>query len=236
MDQPQAMLFDFSGTLMRIGPAERWVRAVIGAAGITPDDAEVDSLVTALTESGAYYGGYPAAIPTALREVWDTRDLDEPHHRAAYTGLIREAGWPWPELVDALYERQNSAEAWFPYPDAVETLRGAKERGLATALISNISFDVRPHLARAGLLDHLDAVVLSYEVGLIKPDPRIFALACEKLAADPARAVMVGDHPADSGGAVLGVQTRFVTASPVEQRPDALISILRDVTGSQRGG
>src|SRR5512139_3792660 len=136
--QPEAMLFDFSGTLMRVEPAERWVRAVADAAGVAVADAELRAVAAALTAAGAYYGGHPEGIPAHLREIWDIRDLDEPHHRAAYTGLIREAGWPWPELVDALYERQNSAEAWQPYPDAVETLRAARERGLATALISNI--------------------------------------------------------------------------------------------------
>jgi HAD superfamily hydrolase (TIGR01509 family) len=224
------MLFDFSGTLMRIEPAEHWVRAVTDAAGIAVEDAQVRSLAAALTTVGAYYGGYPDSIPAHLQELWETRDLDEPHHRATYTGLIRESGWPWPGLVDALYERQNSPEGWLPYPDAVETLTEAKDRGIATALISNISFDIRPHLDAAGLLDHLDAVVLSYEVGLIKPDPRIFALACEKLSVDPARAVMVGDHAADGGGSALGVRTFFVDLVPVEERPDALISVLREVT------
>ena len=232
MDQPQAMLFDFSGTLMRIEPADRWVRGVAQEAGLDLDDAEVARWAAALTTSGAYYGGYPASVPEDLRALWETRDLDEPHHRATYTALIRAAGWPWPELVEGMYERQNSPAAWLPYPDAVETVRGAKERGIATALISNISFDVRPHLANAGLLEHLDAVVLSYEVGLIKPDPRIFALACEKLAVDPDRAVMVGDHAADGGGGVLGVRTYFVDLVPVDERPDSLIKVLREVTGS----
>ena len=232
MDQPQAMLFDFSGTLMRVEAADSWVRATTGAAGVTVPDAELRELATALTTSGAYYGGFPAAIPADLQEIWGTRDLDEPHHHAAYTGLIRAAGWPWPELVDALYARQNSVEAWHPYPDALETLQCAREQGMATALISNISFDIRPHLAAAGLLDHFDAVVLSYEVGLIKPDPRIFALACEKLGVDPARAVMVGDHPADGGGAALGVRTFFVDPAPIDARPGALISVLREVTGA----
>src|SRR5690348_1682241 len=119
MDQPQAMLFDFSGTLMRVEAADSWVRATTGAAGIDLPETELGELAAALTTSGAYYGGFPAAIPADLRDTWETRDLDEPHHRAAYTGLIRAAGWPWPDLVDALYERQNSAEAWQPYPDAV---------------------------------------------------------------------------------------------------------------------
>jgi HAD superfamily hydrolase (TIGR01509 family) len=226
------MLFDFSGTLMRIEPAERWVRAVTDAAGLDLDDAAVAHRAERLIDAGAWYGAYPTRVPEHLAETYASRDLDEPHHRACYTGLIRESGWPWEDLVDPLYERSNAAAAWLPYPDALETLREAKDRGLATAVISNISFDIRPHLEHAGLLELLDAVVLSYEVGLIKPDPAIFQLACDKLEVDPASAVMVGDHAADGGGSVLGVRTYFVGLVPVEERPDALISVLREVTAS----
>ncbi|MFD0636825.1 HAD family hydrolase [Catenulispora yoronensis] len=217
---------------MRIEPAERWVRAVTDAAGLDLTDADVAHQAGRLIEAGAWYGAYPTRIPEHLAAIYETRDLDEPHHRACYTGLIRESGWPWEELVEPLYERSNSAEAWLPYPDAVETLREAKDRGLATAVISNISFDIRPHLKHAGLLDLLDAVVLSFEVGLIKPDPAIFQLACDELGVDPASAVMVGDHAADGGGSALGIRTWFVDLVAVEERPDALISVLREVTAS----
>src|ERR1041384_3286449 len=111
MDQPQAMLFDFSGTLMRIEPAQRWVRAVAEEAGLALSDAVVEERAQALIDAGAWYGAYPTRIPENLAEIYESRDLDEPHHRACYTGLIRESGWPWPELVEPLYERSNAAEA-----------------------------------------------------------------------------------------------------------------------------
>lgn len=226
------MLFDFSGTLMRIEPAQRWVRAVAEQAGLALSDDDVELRAQALIDAGAWYGAYPTSIPEHLTDTYASRDLDEPHHRTCYTGLIRESGWPWPELVEPLYERSNAAEAWLPYPDALETLREAKDRGLATAVISNISFDIRPHLKHSGLLELLDAVVLSYEVGLIKPDPAIFQLACDELGVAPASAVMIGDHEADGGGTALGITTYFVDLVPVEERPDALISVLREVTAS----
>ena len=40
---------------------------------------------------------------------------------------------------------------------------------------------------------------------------------------------MVGDHPADGGGEPIGVRTFFVDLVPVEQRPDALLTVLRTV-------
>lgn len=231
MDQPRAMLFDFSGTLMHFESAESWVRAVTEAGGLALDGSQVAHWAGRLVEAGAWYGMYPTRIPDHLTALYETRDLDAPHHRACYTGLIRASGWPWEHLVEPLYERSNAAEAWQPYPDALEAVGKAKDRGLATAVISNISFDIRPHLLHAGLLELLDAVVLSYEVGMVKPDPAIFQLACDTLGVDPASAVMVGDNAADDGGSALGVRTYFVDLLPVEERPDALISVLREVTG-----
>ena len=45
-----------------------------------------------------------------------------------------------------------------------------------------------------GLSELLDAVVSSADVGLHKPDPRIFELACERLGVAPSDAAHVGDH------------------------------------------
>jgi hypothetical protein len=64
----------------------------------------------------------PRQVPEAVRPAWERRDLDAEAHRAAYTGLIMHAGWPWPELADALYEWTVQPHAWAPYPDSQTTL------------------------------------------------------------------------------------------------------------------
>jgi len=52
----------------------------------------------------------------------------------------------------------------------------------------------RAKLAAIGLTDRFPVVVASGEVGLAKPDPAIFALACERLGVEPAGAAYVGDR------------------------------------------
>jgi HAD superfamily hydrolase (TIGR01509 family) len=230
MDLPQAVLFDFSGTLMRVEPAVPWLRAVVSEAGLGLDDSEIEYWAHRLEKAGGHNGGAnPASIPEHLQELWDNRDFDAKRHEAAYSGFVREAGWPWPELVDALYERGKAAEGWQPYPDALETLQTLRDRGVRTALLSNTSWDVREPLKAAGLLPHLEVAVLSYEVDLCKPDPAIFALACERLGVEPARTVMVGDHEFDGGGRELGIRTFFVEHLPVEERPSALSDVLEQL-------
>jgi HAD superfamily hydrolase (TIGR01509 family) len=67
----------------------------------------------------------------------------------------------------------------------------------------------------SGLLEHLDAVVLSYEVGAVKPEPAIFVAACEAVGVVPADALMIGDHAAADGGAAdAGIRTLLLPMSP----------------------
>jgi HAD superfamily hydrolase (TIGR01549 family) len=47
----------------------------------------------------------------------------------------------------------------------------------------------------ATLPDRPDALVLSYEVGLAKPDPAIFNVVCERLGLSPGEILFVGDTP-----------------------------------------
>ena len=84
--------------------------------------------------------------------------------------------------------------------------------------MSNVGVDVSPVLAREGLAGLLDVVVTSHEVGVVKPDPRIFETALERLGVPGPAALMVGDTPGDdAGGGGLGVRTLVLprTRGPV---------------------
>jgi FMN phosphatase YigB (HAD superfamily) len=66
--------------------------------------------------------------------------------------------------------------------------------------------------------DLLDGVVLSFEVGLVKPDPAIYARALELLDIPGSQTLMVGDSPRDDvGGVPLKIRTLILprTEGPV---------------------
>ncbi|WP_411125625.1 HAD family hydrolase [Streptomyces sp. x-19] len=240
------VLFDFSGTLLRIEPAERWLRASLAAFHAVPGtapcpltDDEIARLAGALERAGALPGGgSPTTVPEALRPLWDLRDRDARSHRALYTGLARQVPLPHaelyvppdtaPSLYDALYERHRLPDAWLPYPDAAEVLAALHGRGIRVGLLSNIGWDLRPVLRAHGLHRHLSACVLSYEHGLQKPDPRLFTLACKELGVAPARVLMVGDdRTADGGATAIGCGYFPVDHVPVHRRPDGLRPVLK---------
>ncbi|MBN1978644.1 MAG: HAD family hydrolase [Anaerolineae bacterium] len=88
-------------------------------------------------------------------------------------------------------------------PDAKDVL-SALRRTRTIGLISN--YDHPPHvyllLARLGMAALFDVVVVSGEVGVEKPDPRIFELAVKQARLQPREVVYVGDTADDVHGAL----------------------------------
>jgi putative hydrolase of the HAD superfamily len=213
---PRGILFDFSGTLFHIESAEEAVRAALG-----PDLA---SHAGELTRLGAINGsGPPADLPAHLAQVWAARDLSAAAHRAAYSGSARHAGLT-AEQAHELYERGISPDAWTPYPDTGEVLDRLRRAGIPVAIVSNIGWDPRPVFARWGVSDLFAALVLSYERGVIKPDPQVFLIACAELGVRPQDALMIGDNPeADGAAAAVGCRFVLVPSDPAQRRADALL-------------
>lgn len=225
-----AVLFDFSGTLMRAEPPYRRVAAVLAEAGISPPEAEVREWADRLERSGGLPGGhYRADIPERFRAEWERRDLDPAAHRGAYTKLIKNSGWPWPELADTVYERCTLPEGWAPYPDSLPALSALAERGIRTAVVSNIGWDPRPVLDAHGVTALVGAILLSYEEGCCKPDPALFKAACARLDVRPERTLMVGDdRRADGGAEAVGIRTFYVDPLPVQDRPNGFAPLLAE--------
>jgi epoxide hydrolase-like predicted phosphatase len=75
----------------------------------------------------------------------------------------------------------------------VDAVRAAREAGLRTGLISNSWGTTRyPHDLLAELFD---GIVISGEVGIRKPAPRIYELGAEAAGLEPARCVFIDDLP-----------------------------------------
>jgi HAD superfamily hydrolase (TIGR01509 family) len=208
-----AVLLDFHGTLAQVEDPVAWVRAAAAACGVAVDDARTAALADRLLLAGRAGGPLPGHVPSELLEDWTGRDLRVASHRAAYTGLARTVDSGIEGLADALYDRLLGPDGWVVYADTVEVLRALRAAGTPVALVSNIGFDLRPHLTTWGLDGLLDAVVLSYEVGLTKPDPGIFRHACGLLGVEPRRTLMVGDTPADAGATAAGCTTLVLPAA-----------------------
>ncbi len=222
MTDVQAVLFDFSGTLFRLEEDESWF------AGMELDgdgNREVDGHVQAelMRRLTAPTGRSVDMTPEAL-QAWMNRDLAPHLHREAYLHVLRESGLAR-RHAESLYAHVIDPASWTPYPDTAAVLDGLRRRGVKTAVVSNIAFDLRPAFHGVG---DVDEFVLSFEVGAVKPDPAIFQTALDRLEVPAEDTLMVGDSDeADGGARALGCGFALVDPLPTWGRPDGLIAALR---------
>lgn len=213
---PRGVVFDFSGTLFWIEDAVSAVRQALGPV--------FEPLAPELARLGAINGSPESAdLPDHLADAWRDRDLSADLHRTAYSGLAVHAGLS-PQQAHRLYERGVQVGAWNPFDDTLEVLQRLHEAAVPVALLSNIGWDPRPVLAGHGVDGLFASLVLSDERGVMKPDPRIFAMACADLGLAPEDVVMVGDSAANDGAATaLGMRFELVAAHPRHREPGALL-------------
>lgn len=212
----EAVLFDYSGTLFRLDEDDDWFAGMPGVEGAVR--AELMDRLTHPTGAGV-------AMTEQAYSAWLRRDLEPALHREAYLHVLTASGLSDPH-AEALYRRITDPESWTPYPDTARVLDGLRAGGVRTAVVSNIAWDVRNSFASLGAT--ADEFVLSFEVGSVKPDPRIFEVALSRLGVDADKTLMVGDSEENDGGArALGCSFALVDPLPTGQRPTGLVDALR---------
>ena len=177
----EAILFDAGGTLIHLD-----FERVCRAAGIDEDKAAFSRAATAAAgDIGAWTARNPGSsdaerLPVYLDAILRRLGIDDPGRR-------REAA----RAVAAEHARSN---LWsHSEHGALETVRELASRGYRIGVVSNADGRVRRLLDTAGFSPYLEVVIDSAEVGLEKPDPRIFLAATDRLGVAPERCVYVGD-------------------------------------------
>jgi len=181
------------------------------------------------------------ADPKAASRVWEKvlatagtpdelakgRDLGEARHRQVWTSLYAAAGAERlaEGLSGALYDLTVDPTSWEPCPGAADVLQALRRAGVSVAVVSDTGFDLRPVFEGLGLSAWVDAWVLSYELGVCKPDPAVFRTACSLLGAAPGDVLMVGDNPITDGGAVAA-GCRVLLLPPAEGQRSHLGDVL----------
>ncbi|MDR2028166.1 MAG: HAD-IA family hydrolase [Treponema sp.] len=132
-------------------------------------------------------------------------------------------------------------------PKNMALLQKLRDRGFKTALISNADVADIYHWRGSALSRSFDAAIFSYEVGLLKPDPRIFRMALERLGTGADQCLYVGDggHGELRGAKEAGMTTVLTTEyirrawpekiNALRQEADHVVEGLEeiwDITGS----
>jgi FMN phosphatase YigB (HAD superfamily) len=209
----KAVVFDFHSTLVDGGGTDRWIAAALhhlAESGSAKPDLTADGF-TALSEHLDQIWQHAHTIDSSSE-----RDLSQARHWDVFNRTVALCPGVQPDLIAALYAVMP--DQWMLFDDTLPVLRELKSRGIGIVVLSNIGLDIRPLLDRVGMSELLDGVVLSFEVGLVKPDPAIFARALELLDVPGAQTLMVGDSPRDDvGGVPLKIRTLILprTEGPV---------------------
>jgi putative hydrolase of the HAD superfamily len=204
---PTAILFDAGGTLILQDPDEmgRLLGAVIDPAR-------------------AHHAHYHA-----MAEYSDLRlagqDVDWDWWLERYYTIL---GVVDPHLAGERTDRGFGLWS-LPIEGVAATIDHLKEAGVRVAVVSNSDGSVRGALGRAGLLELFEFVIDSHEVGVSKPDPRIFQAALAHMGLEPSNAWYVGDSVFhDVNGARAAGLSRALLVDPYGLGP-AKISTIRSV-------
>jgi putative hydrolase of the HAD superfamily len=137
------------------------------------------------------------------------------------------------ELAERFIRERRSRHALFP-----ETEHVLQElySGHRLALVTNGVPDLQREKIQATNLERFfESLVLSGDVGVGKPDPRIFSVALEGLSASPEEAVMVGDslHRDIAGARGVGMRGIWVNraraAADIDITPEGEVAALTGI-------
>ncbi len=209
----RAVFFDVGNTLLYADPSVSEVcRQVLADAGHARDLHVIDSYMPLVD---AYYEERYAEDDA----FWTDEERTSSVWIGMYSLLCRELGIE-SEAVDIarrVYDEFGRPERWALYPDVRPTFERLRAKGLAVGIISNWDSRLVHLLTGLGLGEVLDDIVSSADVGLHKPDPRIFELACGRIGVSPREAAHVGDHHyAD----VLGASAVGIRAVLIDRHGD----------------
>jgi putative hydrolase of the HAD superfamily len=235
----EACLFDYGNTVVEFDRPQtrRLLAGLVEAFGARLGPVALDDLRRAFDRVYALpYAGDPPSyrelqpaeqMDFVLREAWDGRV--EPT-----SDLVRECD----AVLQALFVDSIAIE-----PEARDLLREL-QGSLRVGLVSNYPCGkaIRRSLEKEGIASFFDPVVVSGEIGFVKPHPSLFARALEALGVPPERVLFVGDRlDADVlGAARAGMRTchhvgftsdRSWEGGDVPCRPDYRITRLAELKG-----
>jgi putative hydrolase of the HAD superfamily len=138
-------------------------------------------------------------------DTWIDRSTGRvPTIQANIEAIFHRLGWPYePERVADVVRlrREFTAAALAPLPSAVEAVEVMRTRGYRTGLISDCAEETPLLWSQTPFAPLIEVTVFSCEVGMLKPDPGIYAIACQRLGVEPAACIYVGDRDEEVVGA-----------------------------------
>lgn len=174
-------------------------------------------------------------VEELYRIVFDSQEsrqlqLGEVSYEHAWDAVAERFGLDRQGLADVQRQMFEADRLDVQLVSYLRQLRGR----VKTALLSNAGTGLRQTLKQERIEDAFDEVVISAEVGVMKPDSEIYRIALDRLGIEPQEAVFVDDSPANVEAAtrlgMVGVQ--FTTSEALMHRLDELLKIATSASGN----
>lgn len=197
------VVFDLGGVLINWNPRHLYRRLFAG------DEAAMEEF-----------------LATVCTQAWNECQ-DAGRSFAAAASLLKEEHPHRADLIDAWFAGFDEMMAG-PIAGTVEILAELRERRVKLYGLTNFSAETYPlAVRRFDFLRWFRGILVSGEVGIIKPDPKIYWLLCERFAIPPADAVYIDDNKHNAAAATaLGMHGIHFTEPAALRRELAALGFL----------
>lgn len=217
------VIFDAGLTLVRAEPSFAAVFARgLQRAGVDVEVTELDGWQDAFRRAWQDHGDAWAEADNPSPHLGDL-DVEQRFWRGLYRRILHNLGvdGDHPEMAAEIHDLFLQPSSWGPYPETVEVVDELRDAGIRVGLLSNWGPSLRRILEAHDLLHRFEAVVISGEEGLAKPDLAIFDIALDRMGELPGpHVVYVGDDPEHDIVPSRELGLRAVLVDRYELRPD----------------
>jgi putative hydrolase of the HAD superfamily len=221
----RVVTFDAAGTLIRLLQPPGMVYAETARLfgyDLDPDRVQDAFRITWKTVAGPLESAGPC--PDDDRDWW--RELVARTMEAARYRIV-----PFDDYFATVYETFARPGVWELFPDVTPILAELARLRLRLGIISNFDRRLYDILAHLGVRDAFEHVIISSEIGIRKPEARIFRVAAQRFNVDVNEILHVGDE-AESD--YTGARAAGLDALLVDHRTSELSSILSCLSEKKR--
>lgn len=223
-EELDAIVFDVGGTLLGMKPTRAEVFArVLLANGFEVDHTRLSKAIRkANRDLDEEFARIESEDDPRFWKRFDSLVLEE----IGFTGDFRRMH---KELVKEFNGFIPNVETWVDFPETKETLKELKRREFKLGVISNGTGLVNRVLDNLDLTKNFDFVIVSDEVGINKPSPKIFKMAADRAGTSPNRILFIGDRLSTDVKGAVDAGMNAILVDREDNYPDVDCIRIRDL-------